>query len=59
MVRDKANITIATREEVMYLSSNGIIMNVVHHDLDLYFQGQKIGNANIWKMVRANENAQL
>ena len=41
------------------MPSNGTIVNVVHHDLDLYFQGHNIsGNhiiVNIWKMVRASE----
>ena len=41
MVRDRINITIALRQEVMYLPSNGAYSNVVHHDLDLDFQGNE------------------
>ena len=37
MVRNRANITIAMRQEVRYL--HGIIANVVRHDLDLQGQG--------------------
>ena len=54
-MRDRANITIAFRQEAMYLPSNGAIANVVHRDLDTYFQGHKIWNANIVKTVKASE----
>ena len=32
-----------------------IFANVVHRDLDIYYQDHKIGNANMWKTVRASE----
>ena len=38
-VRDRTSMTIAIREEVMYLPSTGTTMKVVHRDLDLNFQG--------------------
>ena len=37
------------------MQSNICIANVVHHDRDLHFLGNKITNANIWKTVRASE----
>ena len=39
----------------MYLPSNGATTNVVHHDLDLHFQGHDFWNVNMWKMVRTSE----
>ena len=36
-----ANINIELIWEVSYLTSNGATANVVHHDLDLYFQEYK------------------
>ena len=41
MVRDRANITIAIREEVWYLPLHGTTANIVYHDLNLYFQGHE------------------
>ena len=38
MVRDRANITITIRQKVWHLPTNNAIVNVVYHDLDLYFQ---------------------
>ena len=40
-VSDRANITIAIREEVMYLPSIGANGNTLHHDIDLHFQGHE------------------
>ena len=37
-----ANITIAIRQEVRYLQSNGVTANAVHHDLVLNLQGHEI-----------------
>ena len=37
------------------IGSNGVIANVVHHDFDLHFRGDKIWNVNIWKMMRVSE----
>ena len=63
MVKDRANITISIKKKVRYMPSNGAIANVVHCDLGLYFQCHKISANhiifNIWKMVRASENAQV
>ena len=42
MMRDRADITIAIRKEVMYLPSNGAIAKFVHRDLDLHFQGHNL-----------------
>ena len=33
--------------------------NVVHHDLDLHFQGHDIWNVNISKTVRASEKCSI
>ena len=33
-------------------SSNGVIANVVHHDLDTNFQGKKMLNANVSETVK-------
>ena len=55
-MKDRENITIAIKYELMYLQSNGAVANVVHRDLDLYFQGHNIfGNIiyHIWNMVKA------
>ena len=45
--------------EVNIYPSNGAIANVVHHDLDLYFQGHIVSLnhiiLHIWKTVRASE----
>ena len=38
MMKDKANIIIVIKYEIMYFPSNGSIANVVHPDLDLHFQ---------------------
>ena len=38
-----------------YSPSNGAIVDVVHLDIDVYFQGYKIGNANIWNTARVSE----
>ena len=38
----RANITIVMRLEVEYSPSNGANANVVHRDLDTYFQGHII-----------------
>ena len=51
MVTDRIHITIAIKYEVMYLPSNGTIVNVVHHDINLHFQGHKISSVNIMKMA--------
>ena len=32
---------------------------MVHHDLDLYFEGHEFGNMNISKTVTVSENAQV
>ena len=59
MVRDRANISSAIRNEIWYFLCNGINTNIVHRDLDLYFQLHKIGNhitSSIWKTVRAGED---
>ena len=42
MVRNRANITITERQEVVYLTSNGVIVNIVQRDSDLYFEGNII-----------------
>ena len=55
MARDSAYITIAIRQEAMYLPSNGATANVVYHDLDLHSQEHEFWNVNISKMVRASE----
>ena len=52
------DITIAIRQEVVYLSSNGTTNNVVRHDIDLHFQGLTFLNVNISKTVRFSENTQ-
>ena len=39
----------------MYWASNGAITNVVHHILDLHFQGQTFLNVNISKAMRVSE----
>ena len=52
MVRDRANITIAIREEVNYLQSNGAIANVVHCDVDLYFQGHTNSGNHIFSICK-------
>ena len=59
MVRDGTNLTIANKQKVMFLPSTGAIENIIHRDLDLLFQRHQIGNANIWKTVRAGKNARL
>ena len=41
------NITTVIRWEVIYLPSNGDTGNVVHHDLDLHFQGHEFLIVNI------------
>ena len=38
-MRNRANNTITIRMKVVYLSSNSATANVVHHGLDLHFQG--------------------
>ena len=47
----------------MYLSSNGVIANIVQNDLDRLFKCHKIsGNHiifNIWKTVRANKKCSI
>ena len=37
------------------MPSNGATANVVHYDLDLYFEGHELLNVNISKTVRASE----
>ena len=39
MVKDRVNIITVIKEEVRYFPSNGTNVNVVHHDLDINFQG--------------------
>ena len=55
IVKDSAKIAIAIR----YLPSNGAIANVVHRDIDLYFQGHANSENhiifNIFKMESASE----
>ena len=51
-VRDRANITVAVRQEIIYSLSNGPAASVVRHDLDLYFQGHGFWNLNISQTVR-------
>ena len=41
IVRNRANVIIASKWEVMHLPSNSVIAHVVHCDLDLYFQGHE------------------
>ena len=43
----------------MYLLSISVTWNAVHHEIDIYFQGHNIGNANIWKSVELSTNSQL
>ena len=52
-MRDRVNITIAVRFEVVHLPPNSGIVNVVHHDLDLHFQGRQFVNGNFSETVRA------
>ena len=40
MMRDRVNITSAINQEILYVPSNGVNANVVHRDLDQYFQEQ-------------------
>ena len=47
MVWDRAHITIAIKEKLMYLLSIGDIANTLHYDLYLNFKGHKIDNADI------------
>ena len=47
MVRDRANITIAIREEIRYLPSNSAISDVVHQNFDLHFQVHEVLTVNI------------
>ena len=58
MARDRANISIAIRQEVRYLPSNNATSNAQHREFDLYFEGYTIFwyhiIFNIWKTVRAN-----
>ena len=56
MARDTANIIIANRLEVEYLPSDGAITNVVHHDLDLYFQGQKMSEIYKYSYLQNGES---
>ena len=53
-MRDRSNITIAIRYEVSCLPTNGATANVVHHDLDLHFQGDKSWNVYILETVTAS-----
>ena len=41
-----------------YYPSNGIIANVVHHDLDLYFKVHKISENHIFKDLENGERQQ-
>ena len=43
----------------MYLSSNGAIVNVIHHDLDLHFQCDEIWNVNSSKTVKASKKCSI
>ena len=52
---EKANVTIANKQEVRYLPLNGATATVVHHDFDLNLKVTKFENVNIWKTVRASE----
>ena len=57
MMRDRANITLVIRYEVIYLSSNGTIANIVHRHIDLHFRGHKILiSENRWELAK---NCQL
>ena len=58
-MRDRANITIAMKKEVGYLLSTGATKNVVHHDLDIYFQAHEYWNVNISKTVRDSAKMSL
>ena len=55
IVKDSAKIAIAIR----YLPSNGVTANVLHRDIDLYFQGHTNSENyiifNIFKTVSASE----
>ena len=53
-VRDIANITIVVRYEVEHLTSNGATATVMHHGLDLYFQGHEI-----WKRWELAKNVKV
>ena len=39
---ERSNITIYITKAVRYLTSNGAVASVIHHDLDIHFQGHEI-----------------
>ena len=55
MVIDRTNITIVIIYEVRYMPWNETTENVVHHDLDLQFQGHEFLNGKISKTVTASK----
>ena len=48
-MRYSSNTTIAIKWEVVYLSSNDAIANVIRRDLDLHFHDHKIRNVHNWR----------
>ena len=61
MARDRANIIIGIRQEVMYLPSRGSNANVVRRELDKYSRSYNFGKSFdlFWKTVRTRKNAQV
>ena len=58
MMRDRTNITIAIRYEVMYSSSIDAVANIVRPDLDFHFQGHEFWNVKTWKRREQAKNGE-